>query len=96
MDVKTILRIQGCLTFRVPVNRKNLMYVIHRLNVYIQSVAPIVLLKVYESFSFDSYDVRPKNSNSAKTLDEIAQYITAKHRNSSGIVYCLSKRDTEV
>ena len=30
MDVKTILRIQGCLDFRVPVKRVNLRYEVRR------------------------------------------------------------------
>lgn len=42
------------------------------------------------------YEVRAKDSNAAKVIDDIVEYINGHHKGRSGIIYCLSKRDTEV
>ncbi|KAJ3748117.1 P-loop containing nucleoside triphosphate hydrolase protein [Lentinula detonsa] len=41
------------------------------------------------------YQVLPKASKGNKVYDEMTAWILEKHREDSGIVYCLSKKDTE-
>jgi superfamily II DNA helicase RecQ len=42
------------------------------------------------------YEVRAKDSSAAKVIDDMVDYIKEHHKGHSGIIYCLSKRDTEV
>ncbi|KAJ3831488.1 P-loop containing nucleoside triphosphate hydrolase protein, partial [Lentinula raphanica] len=41
------------------------------------------------------YQVLPKATDSSKVYEEMTMWILANHRDDSGIVYCLSKRDAE-
>ncbi|KAJ3823997.1 P-loop containing nucleoside triphosphate hydrolase protein [Lentinula raphanica] len=41
------------------------------------------------------YQVLPKATDSSKVFEEMTMWILANHRDDSGIVYCLSKRDAE-
>ncbi|KAL4258185.1 ATP-dependent DNA helicase [Pleurotus pulmonarius] len=42
-----------------------------------------------------NYKVLPKPSSSAVALKVMVEYILAEHKDESGIVYCLTKKDTE-
>lgn len=111
MDVKTILRIQGCVTLTVPVNRRNLRCGWGAKNTMLVRAYSICMIQsrtqipqtgvhsrrcMFWPFIFARYEVRLKNAAANKVLEDIANYIKEKHPHHSGIIYCLSRKDTEV
>lgn len=111
MDVKTILRIQGCVTLTVPVNRRNLRCGWGAKNTMLVRAYSICMIQsrtqipqtgvhsrrcMFRRFIFARYEVRLKNAAANKVLEDIANYIKENHPHHSGIIYCLSRKDTEV
>ena len=46
-------------------------------------------------FFFRYYEVRQKNSNAKKVVDDIHKFITDNFDGESGIIYCFSKKDSQ-
>lgn len=41
------------------------------------------------------FEVRPKSPDSAELMQEVLQYINAKYRRNTGIIYCMTKKQCE-